>query len=98
MWTDGPPLKDYSAVRRDVLVLVARLDDATPREIAKELGRSHRAVRNALNGLHDDGLVQGQVGEEDRRQRTQSLTADGREILTAHAQWMVDSLERDAED
>lgn len=87
---NGRPLADLTAIQRDVLAQLRKMDDPIGREVADALGDSYDGevvygtVNNALTGLERIGLVE---GDRDGREKTYRLTDAGERELRADINW-----------
>jgi len=84
-------MHDLTAFQRDVLYVLAGLDEAYGLKIKSELEDyyggdvNHGRLYPNLDDLVDRGLVE--KGQIDRRTNSYELTAEGREALEARRDW-----------
>ena len=72
-------LRDYGLTRVSWCILLAVEEEGlkNPSEIAAFVGIDRTATSRALRQLEDDGLIAREMGREDRRTTTVSLTEEG---------------------
>jgi DNA-binding MarR family transcriptional regulator len=78
-------LRDYGLTRVGWCILLALEEEGlkNPSEIAQFVGIDRTATSRALRQLEDDGLIAREMGREDRRTTTVSLTEEGLTRLVA---------------
>lgn len=85
------PLEDLNDFRRDVLTVLAGMDEPSGQQIKDELEMyysqavNHGRLYPALNDLEEMGLIQ--KGEVDRRTNFYEATSRGRRELSADLRW-----------
>lgn len=85
---DGIPQTDQTALQRDVLITVGRLDDPCAKDVVDAVGAHYPGVYRALNNFADEGLVLKEDSVEDRRENKFSLTDEGAELVAERLRWV----------
>ncbi len=71
---------DYGRAHHRALHFIRRRDGLTVNDLIEILGVSKQSLNRVLRQLRDDGLVEQNVGQTDRRQRLLHLTAQGKAL------------------
>lgn len=88
-------LKVYGLTRVSWCILLAVEEEGlkNPSEIAQFVGIDRTATSRALRQLEDDGLIAREMGREDRRTTTVSLTEEGQMRLVAARPLCVENMD-----
>lgn len=84
---------NLNAMKRDLLVLLARMDQPSGREVHAELDSEYEdvmvynTVSGALKELEADGYVRSERREEDERNKQYELTPFGVRSFEADLEW-----------
>jgi DNA-binding MarR family transcriptional regulator len=88
-------LRDFGLTRISWCILLAVEEEGlkNPSEIAAFVGIDRTATSRALRQLEDDGLIAREMGREDRRTTTVSLTEEGLTRLVAARPTCVENMD-----
>lgn len=92
---DGIPQRDQTALQRDVLLTVARLDEPSARDVVDAVGAHYPGVYDTLNDFADEGLVQKWQGEQDRRENKFALSDEGKKLVEERLRWVSRAVDGD---
>ena len=94
---DGRPLQDLTAFQRDLLTLLADLDEPSGRDVeaaiedAYDAEVTHARIYPNLDALVDAGLVEKQ--EMDGRENSYVVTEEGADAYLTDLEWRVSAWE-----
>lgn len=90
---DGVPLADFTALERDVLIAVGRMDEPGTHEIGRELERHYSGVRFALDKFEERDLVRRWGDDDDQRKNCFELTEAGVELVKERLRWESEAVD-----
>ena len=79
------PQRDQTALQRDVLLLVGRLDKPSAKDVVDAVGAHYPGVYRTLNDFADEGLVE--KGAKDGRTNEFELTDEGQSLVESRIKW-----------